>query len=102
MTNKVDHSLSVDSRPHTLISPTHDPILFSAGAQGICKHEAAERPCPRLVLVCCAALAAGGLAAEGLFQKGAPDDLVHFLLGAFEEASGVALPPPGHPPVLHL
>ena len=65
--------------------------------QGICKHEAAERPCPRIVLVCCAALAAGGLSAEGLFQKDAPDDLVHFLLGAFEEASGVALPPPGLP-----
>lgn len=64
-------------------------------AQGVCKHEAAARPCPRLVLVCCTALVTGGLSTEGLFQKDAPDDLVHFLLCAFEEGSGAVMPPPG-------
>lgn len=57
--------------------------------QSICKQEAANRPCPRIMLVCCTSLVTGGLSAEGLFQKEAPDDLVHFLLGAFEE--GVCL-----------
>lgn len=56
--------------------------------QSICKQEAAHRPCPRIILVCCTHLVTTGLSAEGLFQKDAPDDLVHFLLGAFEE--GVA------------
>ena len=63
--------------------------------QGICKHEAAQRPCPRIALVCCSALVSSGLHEEGLFQKDAPDDLVHFLLGAFEEGCGAVLPPPG-------
>ncbi len=53
--------------------------------QSICKQEAANRPCPRIILVCCTHLVTGGLSAEGLFQKDAPEDLVHFLLGAFEE-----------------
>lgn len=55
--------------------------------QSICKQEAAHRPCPRIILVCCTHLVTGGLSAEGLFQKDAPDDLVHYLLGAFEEGA---------------
>ena len=54
-------------------------------AQTLCKNEAANRPCPRIVLVCCTALATGGLSAEGLFQQEASEELVHFLFGAFEE-----------------
>ena len=53
--------------------------------QTLCKSEAANRPCPRIILVCCTALVTGGLSAEGLFQQEASDDLVHFLFGAFEE-----------------
>lgn len=53
--------------------------------QTLCKNEAANRPCPRIVLVCCTALVTGGLSAEGLFQQEASEDLVHFLFGAFEE-----------------
>ena len=64
-------------------------------AQTICKTEAANRPCPRIVLVCCTALATGGLSAEGLFQQEASEDLVHFLFGAFEEGQQLS------PPTLH-
>lgn len=53
--------------------------------KGICKNEASARPCPRIMLVCCSALVTGGLSAEGLFQKEASEELVHYLLGAFEE-----------------
>ena len=53
--------------------------------QTLCKAEAANRPCPRIVLVCCTALVTGGLSAEGLFQQEASEDLVHFLFGAFDE-----------------
>ena len=53
--------------------------------QSVCKNEANTRPCPRLVLVCCAALATRGLETEGLFLEEAPLDLVHFLIGSFQE-----------------
>ena len=43
------------------------------------------RPCPRLVLVCCAALVTRGLETEGLFLEEAPLDLVQFLIGSFQE-----------------
>jgi hypothetical protein len=60
--------------------------------QTLCKTEAANRPCPRIVLVCCTALVTGGLSAEGLFQQEASEDLVHFLFGAFEEGLPRSLP----------
>ena len=60
--------------------------------QTLCKTEAANRPCPRIVLVCCTALVTGGLSAEGLFQQEASEDLVHFLFGAFEEGLPPSLP----------
>ncbi|BDA48237.1 probable rho GTPase-activating protein 12 [Coccomyxa sp. Obi] len=77
-----------------------DGIRSFAGGplSSICKQEAAQRPCPRIILVCCTHLVTSGLSAEGLFQKDAPDDLVHFLLGAFEEGAGAVLPPPGTSP----
>ena len=53
--------------------------------QAICKQEAAQRPCPRTILVCCTALVTGGLYHEDLFKEEAPQELVHYLLGAFEE-----------------
>ena len=59
--------------------------LLGVCVQTLCKSEAANRPCPRIILVCCTALVTGGLSAEGLFQQEASDDLVHFLFGAFEE-----------------
>lgn len=64
--------------------------------QTLCKNEAANRPCPRIVLVCCTALVTGGLSAEGLFQQEASEDLVHFLFGAFEAGWSNCLPVPLH------
>ena len=58
--------------------------------QTLCKNEAANRPCTRIVLVCCTALVTGGLSAEGLFQQEASEDLVHFLFGAFEEGQSLS------------
>ena len=66
--------------------------LASVLLQTLCKTEAANRPCPRIVLVCCTALVTGGLSAEGLFQQEASEDLVHFLFGAFEEGLPLSLP----------
>ena len=64
-------------------------ILQTVGAvllaQSVCKSEANTRPCPRLVLVCCAALVTRGLETEGLFLEEAPLDLVQFLIGSFQE-----------------
>ncbi|KAK9866998.1 hypothetical protein WJX84_001595 [Apatococcus fuscideae] len=63
----------------------------------LCKAEA-NKPCPRVVLICCAALVSCGLDTEALFQQDAPVELVHYLLGALEESQGTSLPPPGTSP----
>ncbi|KAK9804424.1 hypothetical protein WJX72_011952 [[Myrmecia] bisecta] len=65
---------------------------------GVCKSEAASRPCPRVIMVCCTAIVVSGLNTEQIFQKDAPLELVHYLLGAFEESAGLVLPPPGTSP----
>lgn len=57
--------------------------------QTFCKQEHNERPCPRIVLVCCTALVTNGLYTEGLFSEEAPMELVHYLLGAFEEGDAL-------------
>lgn len=60
-------------------------VIVSICLQSVCKAEANMRPCPRLVLVCCAALVTHGLETENLFLEEAPLDLVHFLIGSFQE-----------------
>ena len=60
-------------------------VLVLVCLQSVCKTEANTRPCPRLVLVCCAALVTHGLETENLFLEEAPLDLVHFLIGSFQE-----------------
>ena len=55
--------------------------------QGICKHEAATRPCARTVLVCCTALVTNGLSTQGILKESAPNDLTHFLLCRFEDGA---------------
>ena len=53
--------------------------------QAMCKQESAQRPCPRAILICCTAIVSSGLYEEGIFKDEAPSELVHYLLGAFEE-----------------
>ncbi len=53
----------------------------------ICRGESLARPCPRVLLVSGAYLAAGGLDAPGLFREDAPAELVHYLAGAFDEGA---------------
>lgn len=53
----------------------------------ICRTESLSRPCPRVLLVGGAYLAAGGLDAPGLFREDAPAELVHYLAGAFDEGA---------------
>ncbi|KAK9822854.1 hypothetical protein WJX81_004338 [Elliptochloris bilobata] len=64
----------------------------------ICRTESLSRPCPRVLLVGGAYLAAGGLDAPGLFRQEAPVELVHYLAGAFDESHGAVLPPAGTSP----
>ena len=59
--------------------------------QAMCKQESAQRPCPRAILICCTAIVSSGLYEEGIFKDEAPSELVHYLLGAFEEGKH---PPP--------
>lgn len=67
-------------------APTlHLNVIVPICLQSVCKAEANTRPCPRLVLVCCAALVTHGLETENLFLEEAPLDLVHFLIGSFQE-----------------
>lgn len=61
--------------------------------QAICKMESSQRPCPRAIIICCTAIVTNGLYTEGIFKEDAPDELVHYLLGAFEEGGSL-----GHPP----
>lgn len=72
--------------------------LTGTSLASVCKSEANTRPCPRLVLVCCAALVTRGLETESLFLEEAPLDLVQFLIGSFQEGSGAVLPPAGTSP----
>lgn len=60
-------------------------VSVVACMQAMCKQEHNDRPCPRTILVCCTALVTNGLYTEGLFSEEAPMELVHYLLGAFEE-----------------
>ena len=66
-----------------VILQTTNPMGLSL--QALCKQEHNDRPCPRTILVCCTALVTNGLYTEGLFSEEAPMELVHYLLGAFEE-----------------
>mmetsp|Transcript_19495 Transcript_19495/g.58933 ORF Transcript_19495/g.58933 Transcript_19495/m.58933 type:complete len:381 (-) Transcript_19495:390-1532(-) len=64
----------------------------------LAKTEASTRPCPRTVLVCCAALLTTGPATPKIFEETVAQDLVHFLLNSFEDGHGCFLPPPGTSP----
>lgn len=71
---------------HTSVKLGHqNSHAWTLALQSVCKNEANARPCPRLVLVCCAALVTHGLETENLFLEEAPLDLVQFLIGSFQE-----------------
>jgi RhoGAP domain len=59
-----------------------------------------DAPCPRMVLVCCTAIAAGGLASEGLFTGPTDTDDVQQLLETLSASHCTALLPPGATPQL--
>lgn len=42
-----------------------------------------QRPCPRLLLVCCTAIASSGLSTEDIFRHDAPEELVRAVLAHF-------------------
>lgn len=52
------------------------------------------------MVICCTAIVTNGLYTEGIFKEEAPLDLVHFLLGAFEEGEPLVGRGCGWDPVL--
>jgi tripartite-type tricarboxylate transporter receptor subunit TctC len=78
------------------IEATEDRIRRLGGGSlaSICKAESAAVPCPRLVLVAAAAIAADAAAAarDGAFVADAPTELAGFLLQEMEAAQFAVLP----------
>lgn len=47
--------------------------------KALCKAESNNRPCPRMLLLCCTAIASAGLEEKNLFKDEAPEELVDAL-----------------------
>ena len=45
--------------------------------QAVCRNEAAQKPCSRLLLICCTAIAQCGLPKEDIFKQDVPEELIH-------------------------
>eukprot|EP01024_Parvocaulis_polyphysoides_P070240 TRINITY_DN8653_c0_g1_i1.p1 TRINITY_DN8653_c0_g1~~TRINITY_DN8653_c0_g1_i1.p1 ORF type:complete len:397 (-),score=48.77 TRINITY_DN8653_c0_g1_i1:382-1572(-) len=68
--------------------------------QSICKQEAVNRPCPRILLCCANALVASGLKEQGLFDESVALEQLEMLFDLFENGSGTAIIPPSTQPHL--
>jgi hypothetical protein len=88
-----------NSLTRSMMQAVRRPILVNQ-----CKKEATERPCPRILLVCCTAMTVAGLDTPGLFdevaaraspQAEAINEEVASLLQLFESTQGATILPEG-------
>lgn len=74
-------------------------LSVGASLETTCKQESQSTPCPRVLLVCCNAIAAGNLNEKGIFRKDGPPELVDMLHSLLVQGNGVALIPKNTSPV---
>eukprot|EP00210_Caulerpa_lentillifera_P002055 g1970.t1 len=72
--------------------------IFKTPLESLCKGESANYPCPRLLLVCCTAIASSGLSCQDIFKLDPPEELVTAVLNILHYGHGAVLPPAGATP----
>eukprot|EP00210_Caulerpa_lentillifera_P000852 g825.t1 len=69
--------------------------IFKTPLESLCKAESTNSPCPRVMLICCTAIAANGLSCQDIFKLDPPEDVVIAVSDHILKSNGAELLPPG-------